>query len=119
MWPMVLLFMCISECNICFIIFIAITCPNIYPTPFQTVICPSGTKYGSVCNLSCEAGTKLNGTDIVVCERKNGKQFGDWTWENNQPFCEGILKKNIYKGKGEYQVQIFIAKLKRQQILVS
>lgn len=70
----------------------AITCPNIYPTPFQTVTCPSGTRHGSVCNFSCEAGTKLNGTDIVVCERENGKKFGDWTWEKNQPFCEVMQK---------------------------
>lgn len=75
--------------------FIAITCPNIYPTPFQTVTCPSGTRYGSICNFSCEAGTKLNGTDIVVCERKNDNKFGEWTWGNNQPSCEGILLEFI------------------------
>lgn len=77
--------------------FIAITCPNIYPTPFQTVLCPSGTRYGSICNFSCEAGTKLNGTDNAVCERKKGNKFGEWTMGNNQPSCEGIFLKVFIK----------------------
>lgn len=81
----------LKDCNVVFVIFIAITCPNIFPTPFQTVTCPSGTRYGSICNFSCEAGTNLKGTDIVVCERENSNTFGDWTWGNNQPSCEGIF----------------------------
>lgn len=71
--------------------FTAITCPIIYPTPFQTITCPLGTWYGSICNFTCDTGTKLNGSHIVVCERENGTQFGDWTWENKQPTCEGIF----------------------------
>lgn len=93
----------LKDCNFVFVIFIAITCPNIFPTPFQTVTCPSGTRYGSICNFSCEAGTNLKGTDIVVCERENSNTFGDWTWGNNQPSCEGIfsdvfiyLKKKVH-----------------------
>lgn len=81
----------------------AITCPNIFPTPFQTVTCPSGTRYGSICNFSCEAGTNLKGTDIVVCERENSNTFGDWTWGNNQPSCEVMqkcAKKLIPPGNG-------------------
>lgn len=70
----------------------AITCPIIYPTPFQTITCPLGTRYGSICNFTCDTGTKLNGSHIVVCERENGTQFGDWTWENKQPTCEVMQK---------------------------
>ncbi|XP_062573264.1 uncharacterized protein LOC134235178, partial [Saccostrea cucullata] len=69
-----------------------IRCPNIYPTPFQNVLCPSGTKYGSSCHFSCDMGTTINGTNNVVCERKNGKPYGYWTWGSNQPYCEVIQK---------------------------
>lgn len=71
-----------------------IRCPNIYPTPFQNVLCPSGTKYGSICNISCELGTKINGSDKVVCEKKNpmGHPYGDWEWGSSRPYCEVLQK---------------------------
>lgn len=46
-------------------------------------MCLLGIRYGSVCNFLCEVGIKLNGIDIVLCERENGKKFGDWMWEKN------------------------------------
>ncbi|XP_078337815.1 uncharacterized protein LOC111100868 [Crassostrea virginica] len=70
----------------------AITCPNIYPKPFQTVACPNGTGYGSMCNITCEEGTKMHGPDVVICERKDEDMFGHWTWGENQTYCEVIRK---------------------------
>ena len=70
---------------------VAITCPNIYPKPFQTVVCPNGTSYGSMCNITCEEGTKMHGPDVVICERKDEEMFGHWTWGENQTYCEGAL----------------------------
>lgn len=67
-----------------------IKCPEIYPTPFQSITCPSGTKYGSICNISCEVGSSLNGTDNVVCEKEEEKQFGYWTWEDKRSFCQDL-----------------------------
>lgn len=65
-----------------------IKCPQIYPTPFQSIRCPSGSKYGSICNILCEEGSKLNGTDSIVCEKSMNEHFGYWTWEDNRSFCQ-------------------------------
>ena len=55
------------------------------------VTCPSGTNYGSICNISCEEGTILNGTREVVCKREDQDTFGHWTWDDTQPYCEGMI----------------------------
>ena len=69
----------------------AIRCPNISPRPFQKVTCPLGTNYGSICDISCEEGTILNGTDHVECKKEKKETFGHWTWENTRPYCEGKI----------------------------
>lgn len=78
------------------ILFVVIKCPEIYPTPFQSIICPLGTRYGSICNISCEEGSNLNGNDIVVCERRTEEQFGYWTWEDNRSSCQGMIISKIH-----------------------
>lgn len=77
-------------------LFVVIKCPEIFPTPFQSITCPSGTRYGSICNISCEEGSKVNGTDIVVCERRIHEHFGYWTWEDNRSFCQGMIISKIH-----------------------
>lgn len=67
-----------------------IKCPKIYPTPQQTVNCSSVTTYGSICNISCEEGWKLNGTDTVECERENNTNVGYWDWADNRSFCQDL-----------------------------
>lgn len=39
--------------------------------------------YGSICNILCEEGWKLNGIDIVECERENNINVGYWDWVDN------------------------------------
>ncbi|XP_062584887.1 uncharacterized protein LOC134246515 [Saccostrea cucullata] len=65
-----------------------LTCPAVYPTPFLSVTCPWGTKYGSQCEFNCDPGSVRNGSRIVVCEKSKSGNFGYWTWNDRQPFCQ-------------------------------
>lgn len=33
----------------------------------------------------------LNGTKDVTCERHNQDGYGYWTWQDQQPFCQGTI----------------------------
>ncbi|XP_061173455.1 uncharacterized protein LOC133182624 [Saccostrea echinata] len=65
-----------------------LTCPSVYPTPFLSVTCPWGTKYGSQCEFNCDPGSVRNGSKIVVCEKSRNGNFGYWTWNDRQPYCQ-------------------------------
>lgn len=67
-----------------------LTCPIIHPTPFLSVTCPWGAKYGSQCEFDCDLGSVRNGSKIVVCEKKRSGNYGYWTWDGRQPHCQGM-----------------------------
>ncbi|XP_048737007.2 sushi, von Willebrand factor type A, EGF and pentraxin domain-containing protein 1-like [Ostrea edulis] len=67
-------------------------CPVVYPTPFLSVTCPWGTKYGSQCEFNCDPGSVRNGSKIVVCEKSGSGNYGYWTWGDRQPYCQVIQK---------------------------
>lgn len=68
---------------------VVLTCPTVYPTPFLSVVCPWGTKYGSQCEFYCDAGSVRNGSKVVVCEKSGSGNYGFWTFGERQPHCEG------------------------------
>eukprot|EP00105_Crassostrea_gigas_P019111 XP_011437468.1 PREDICTED: uncharacterized protein LOC105335342 [Crassostrea gigas] len=71
-----------------------LTCPTVYPTPFLSVVCPWGTKYGSQCEFFCDAGSVRNGSKVVVCEKSGSGSYGFWTFGERQPHCE-VMEKCI------------------------
>ncbi|XP_061173458.1 uncharacterized protein LOC133182626 [Saccostrea echinata] len=72
------------------IIMKVLTCPTVYPTPFLSVTCPQGSKYGGQCEFNCDPGSIRNGSQIAVCEMSTIGNYGYWTWGDRQPFCQVI-----------------------------
>lgn len=50
--------------------------------------CPNGTMIGSVCQFSCQHGTKLIGSDEAVCEMDEAG-LAEWIFSGQEPACEG------------------------------
>ncbi|XP_052797953.1 sushi, von Willebrand factor type A, EGF and pentraxin domain-containing protein 1-like isoform X2 [Mya arenaria] len=70
-----------------------IKCSRIYPTPYVRVICPQGYKTGSLCDIECEPGNLLKGSDNVTCEESKNGLFAYWNWQNGtQSTCKNTLK---------------------------
>ncbi|WAQ94725.1 CRUM1-like protein [Mya arenaria] len=68
-----------------------IKCSRIYPTPYVRVICPQGYKTGSLCDIECEPGNLLKGSDNVTCEESKNGLFAYWNWQNGtQSTCKNI-----------------------------
>ena len=71
--------------------FTELRCQRLYPTPFLSISCPTGYRYGSKCEFACDVGSQLNGTIAAVCERNSDALYAAWTFGVNQPFCKGKI----------------------------
>lgn len=81
-----------------FIILLDIKCTRIYPTPYVRVGCPYGYRTGSYCNITCEPGKTLTGSDFVTCDRDPDGFYGLWNWQGGkQSTCQS--KYGIYLPK--------------------
>jgi len=88
-----------------------VKCSKLYPTPYSRIDCPYGYRTGFFCNISCDAGKTLFGSDFVVCDKSNQGLFGAWNWEGgHQTVCES--KHILYVANKMWFVLRFLNSIK-------
>ncbi|XP_053381797.1 sushi, von Willebrand factor type A, EGF and pentraxin domain-containing protein 1-like [Mercenaria mercenaria] len=61
-----------------------IRCFKLYPTPFVHIDCPHGYRTGARCDISCDPGKILNGSNDVGCNKSPAGLYGEWNWKGGQ-----------------------------------
>jgi len=61
-----------------------VKCPKLYPTPYARIDCPYGYRTGFYCNITCDAGKTMFGSEFVVCDKSIQGLFGAWNWQGGQ-----------------------------------
>ena len=76
-------------------IFLGVTCPELVPPPYGTILCSATQQFESRCRVDCGACHKLVGSEERICR-------ADGFWSGTDGVCQRKYLVPIYKKNGHF-----------------